>query len=307
MTGIESPVDMRVRIGDLVLANPIMPASGCFGPELAAVIPLERLGALVTKTIFAGIRSGNPAHRLAETPHGMLNSVGIPSPGIANFRSEVLTRYRSFGVPVIVSIGGLAVHEYFDVTQALADDDFAAVEVNVSCPNLEAGGLAIGADPLLVEQVTRGVVARTGRPAIVKLTPNVSSIGELAAAAEAGGACAVTVANTFTGMAIDHQTRRPVLGNNVGGLSGPAIKPLALRQVWEAARYVTIPVIGCGGISNAADAAEFLLAGATAVQVGTATFSRPDAMITILDGLHDLARDEAVAAIADLTGALRLN
>ncbi|MFJ4651903.1 dihydroorotate dehydrogenase [Nocardia sp. NPDC088792] len=307
MTGIESPVDMRVRIGELILANPIMPASGCFGPELAALMPLERLGALVTKTIFTGIRSGNPAHRLAETPHGMLNSVGIPSPGIARFRSEVLTRYRSFGVPVIVSIGGLAVREYFEVIEALADDEFAAVEVNVSCPNLEAGGLEIGADPVLIERVTRGVVARTARPVIIKLTPNVSSLGVLAAAAEAGGAAAVTVANTFTGMAIDHVTRRPVLGNTVGGLSGPAIKPLALRQVWEAARHISIPVIGCGGVSSAADAAEFLLAGATAVQVGTATFNRPDAMITILDGLHDLARDGAVAAIRDLTGALRLD
>ncbi|GAB0105195.1 dihydroorotate dehydrogenase [Nocardia sp. JMUB6875] len=300
-------MDMRVRIGGLELANPIMPASGCFGPELAAVMPLERLGALVTKTIFAAVRSGNPAHRLAETPHGMLNSVGIPSPGIARFRDEVLPRYRSFGTPVIVSVGGLVPDEYFEVTAELADEDFAAVEVNVSCPNLEAGGLAIGVDPLIVERVTRGVAARTQRPVIVKLTPNVSAIGELAAAAEAGGADAVTVANTFTGMAIDHTSRRPVLGNNVGGLSGPAIKPLALRQVWEAARRVAIPVIGCGGVCSAADAVEFLLAGATAVQVGTATFARPDAMITILDGLYDLARLDDVAAIRDLTGALRLN
>ncbi|MCU1640744.1 MAG: dihydroorotate dehydrogenase [Nocardia sp.] len=307
MTVIESPVDMRVRIGELSLANPVMPASGCFGPELGAITAADRLGAVVTKTIFAGIRSGNPAHRLAETPHGMLNSVGIPSPGVARFRGEVLPRYQAFGVPVIVSVGGLSVQEYFEVMDELAGAEFAAVEVNVSCPNLEAGGLEIGVDPHLIEQVTRGVVARTERPVIVKLTPNVSAIGTLARAAEAGGAAAVTVANTFTAMAVDHLTRRPVLGNNVGGLSGPAIKPLALRLVWETARHVSVPVIGCGGVSTAADAAEFLLAGATAVQVGTASFARPDAMLTILDGLRDVARAQSVDSIRTLTGALRLN
>lgn len=295
---------LTVRIGDLTLANPVMPASGCFGPELGGIIPLERLGALVTKTVFSGIRSGNRAHRLTESANGMLNSVGIPSLGKAGFVKHLLPGYLAPQVPLIISIGGLALEEYWAVTEELFDVPYAALEVNVSCPNLEQGGLEVGADPRQVEMVIKGVVERTDRPVIAKLTPNVTRIEDIARAAELGGAVAVTVANTFVGMAIDLKDRRPVLGNITGGLSGPAIKPLALRLVWQAARAVEIPVIGCGGIATARDALEFLVAGATAVQVGTATFTRPDSMIRILNDLPRLLDELGAGSVQEVIGTL---
>jgi dihydroorotate dehydrogenase (NAD+) catalytic subunit len=296
--------DLAVRLGALRLANPVMPASGCFGPELGGLLPVHELGAVVTKTLFADRRSGNPAHRLTEHVHSMLNSVGIPSPGTAAFTADVLPRYREFGVPVVVSVGGLTVEEYWRVVSELEGRPFDAFEVNVSCPNLEHGGLTIGTDAALVEQVTAGVVARTDRPVLVKLTPNVTSIGDIARAAEYAGAAAVTVCNTFSGLAVDVRSRRPVLGNGTGGLSGPAVKPLALRLVRQAAAAVDIPVVGCGGIASAADVAEYLVAGATAVQVGTATFTRPHAMSEIVRELGVLCTDLGVRRVADLVGTL---
>ncbi|MEU5852263.1 dihydroorotate dehydrogenase [Saccharopolyspora shandongensis] len=293
-----------MTVAGLTLTNPVMPASGCFGPELAPLIPLERLGALVTKTVFAEKRSGNPAHRLTETSNGMLNSVGIPSPGSDAFRDGLLRRYQQAGPPLIVSVGGLFTEEYYAVTEALAGEEIAAFEVNVSCPNLEHGGLAIGTSPPMIETVVSGVRARTDKPLLIKLTPSVNSIAEVAKAAEYAGADAVTVCNSFTGMRIDARTRRPVLGNGVGGLTGPAIKPLALRLVHEAAQAVRIPVVGCGGINTAEDVAEFLIAGATAVQVGTATFTRPYAMVEIIDDLARLCRELGVSQASELTGTL---
>lgn len=302
-----APADPRlaVRIGGLRLANPVMPASGCFGPELGPLVPLHRLGAVVTKTVFSAVRSGNPAHRLAEVPAGMLNAVGIPSPGIDGFRARVLPAYRSTGAPVVVSLGGLAVGDYWEVAEALAGEDVAAFEVNVSCPNLEHGGLEIGADPRAVEQVTRGVRDRVGDvPVLTKLTPNVGSVPDLARAAEAGGADAVTVANTFVGLGVDLRTRTPLLGNTTGGLSGPGVKPLVLRLVHSVSRAVGIPVVGCGGIRTAEDVAEYLVAGATAVQVGTATFTRPTTMTEILDRLPAVLDELHVDRAEDLVGTL---
>ncbi|MEV0195753.1 dihydroorotate dehydrogenase [Nonomuraea sp. NPDC050691] len=297
--------DLKVQVGSLSLATPVMPASGCFGPELHTVMDLSRLGAVVTKTIFRDTRSGNRQPRLAETPRGMLNAVGIPSPGLARFRAEVLPAYRSIGVPVIVSIGGLSVSEYLDVAAGLADEEPDAFEINVSCPNLEHGGLDIGTDPAAIARITAGVRARGGdRPVIVKMTPNVTSIHDIARAAEDAGADALTVANTFVGTAIDLAGRRPKLGNVTGGVSGPAIKPLTLRLVLETVRAVRIPIIGCGGISTAEDAAEFLVAGASAVQVGTATFTRPTAMTEIIDELPDVLDRLGVAAVRELIGSL---
>ncbi|WP_211370117.1 dihydroorotate dehydrogenase [Nonomuraea turkmeniaca] len=300
-------VDLGVTVGELRLDNPIMPASGCFGPELSELIPAHRLGAVVTKTIFSGQRAGNRAPRLTESANGMLNSVGIPSIGVHRFRREVLPRYQRIGVPVIVSIGGLRPSEYWEVAEELPPAEYAALEVNVSCPNLDTDGSQLGVDPESVARVTEGVVARTDRPVIVKLTPNVTSIAELASAAAAGGASAVTVANTVKAIAIDWSTRRPVLGHNFGGLSGAAIKPLALRLVWEAAQGTHLPVIGCGGVTRASDVVEFLLAGASAVQVGTATFTRPDTMIRILDELGPLARDLDVGRVSEFTRGLLMN
>lgn len=299
---------LKVRIGPLELANPVMPASGCFGPELGALIDLNRLGALVTKTVFYGRRSGNPAHRLAETPGGMLNSVGIPSRGVEAFLAEILPQYTRYRPPTIVSIGGLTVEEYFDLAERLAGvPGIAALELNISCPNLEAGGIEMGANPRQVERVVRGVVERSSVPVISKLTPNVTSIVDIALASEQGGATAITAVNTFVGMAVDLEARRPVLGNAVGGLSGPAVKPLALRMVWTVARTVSIPVIGVGGIATARDALEFLVAGARAVQVGTATFTRPDSMLRILDGMEAYLREHGIPDVNDLIGTLRVS
>jgi dihydroorotate dehydrogenase (NAD+) catalytic subunit len=296
--------DLAVELGGLLLKNPVMPASGCFGPELAPLLPLASLGAVVTKTVFAEHRSGNPAHRLTETPYGMLNSVGIPSPGSEGFRNGLLPRYQASGTHVVVSIGGLFTREYFTVAEDLADEDIAAFEVNVSCPNLEHGGLAIGTSPHRVAEVVSGVRERVGRPVFVKLTPTVSAIGEVARAAEDAGAAAVTVANSFSGMSVNIMSRTSTLGTGAGGYTGPGIKPLALKLVRDAATAVDIPVIGCGGISNAEDAVEFLIAGATAVQVGTATFTRPTTMADIIRDLGPLCRRLGVDRVAELIGTL---
>ena len=272
--------DLSVTIGSLQLSNPVMPASGCFGPELAPLVPVSEIGATVTKTLFADRRGGNPTHRLFETPFGMINSVGIPSPGTQGFIDEVLPRYRTLGVPTIVSVGGLRVSEYLSVMDELAATELDAVEVNVSCPNLEAGGLEIGTNPAAITEVVQGVVARTTAPVLVKLTPMVSSITDVVRAAAEAGASAVTVANSFPGLTLDEQ-HKPTLGNVVGGVSGPAIKPLALRLVWEAVNAADIPVIGCGGIRTTDDALDFLAVGATAIQVGTANFAHPYVMAEI--------------------------
>jgi dihydroorotate dehydrogenase (NAD+) catalytic subunit len=300
----ETSVQTAVTLGGLRLRNPVMPASGCFGPQLRDLCDTTALGAVVTKTIFRDRRAGNPAHRLTETPAGMLNSVGIPSPGIDEFLEEVLPRYQALGPPVIVSVGGLSPPEYWDVTARLAGHVAAAVEVNVSCPNLERGGLAIGADPDQVATTVEGVVASTGLPVIVKLTPNVGSIAEVAFASAEAGASALTVANTVVGMSVDLGPRRPVLGNHIGGLSGPAIKPVALRLAWEAIKAVPIPVIGCGGIRTITDVLEFLVVGATAVQIGTATFAQPDAMNRMIRELPSAVAALGVTSVLELIGTL---
>lgn len=297
-------VDLSVRIGGLTLANPVMPASGCFGPELAELVPTHRLGAVVTKTVFADPRPGNPAHRLTETSHGMLNSVGIPSGGAAAFVRDGLPAYRRLGVPVVVSVGGLSESEYWRVADELAGTAADAFEVNVSCPNLERGGVPIGADAGALRRVVAGVVARADVPVLVKLAPDLAAIDASARAAADAGATAVTVCNSFPSLAVDPVARAPRLGNGVGGLSGPAVKPMVLRLVWQAARAVDIPVIGCGGIAGVDDVAEFLVAGASAVQVGTATFARPFAMAEIVRDLPAMARRLGIDRLTDLIGTL---
>ncbi|MHB1171209.1 MAG: dihydroorotate dehydrogenase [Lacisediminihabitans sp.] len=301
---VAARADLSVTVGGLRLSNPVMPASGCFGPELAPLLPIRELGAVVTKTVFAERRAGNPAHRLTETPYGMLNSVGIPSPGSVGFRGGLLREYQAMGVPVIVSIGGLFTNEYFHVAEDLADEDIAAFEVNVSCPNLEHGGLAIGTSPELVAEVVAGIRTLVNRPLFVKLTPSVTSIADIAQAAQDAGAAALTVCNSFSGLAINIDDRTNALGNGAGGYTGPAVKPLALRLVRDAVEAVRIPVIGCGGISSARDVAEFLIAGASAVQVGTATFTRPYTMAQIINDLTPLCQQLGVERITDLVGTL---
>lgn len=295
---------LETSLGKLVLKNPVMPASGCFGPELGDVTPVWRLGAVVTKTIFAGRRGGNPAHRLAETPSGMLNSVGIPSVGIEEFAERILPSYLALGAPVVVSIGGTTIGEYGDVAERLTGAGHVALEVNVSCPNLEEGGLEIGADPAAVARVTAGVVERSRVPVIVKLTPNVADIADIALAARDSGAAALTVANTLVGMAIDIRSRRPTLGKATGGLSGQAIKPIVLHLVHRARRVTGMPIIGCGGVASATDVVEYVLAGASAVQVGTATFTDPRTMVGILEELPHLLEELGAPRLADLVGAM---
>lgn len=296
--------DLAVQLGAISLANPVLPASGCFGPELAGLLDVTRLGAVVTKTVFPDVRSGNPAHRLTETVGGMINAVGIPSPGTDGFMTRVLPAYLGLGAPVIVSIGGLTHDEYLRIAAALDATPLLALEANVSCPNLEHGGLEIGADPVQLGSLVADLKRATRHPLIVKLTPNVADIATLARVATEAGADALTVANTFVGMCVDIEQRRPVIGNITGGVSGAAIKPLALRAVHEVCQAVPTPVIGCGGITTANDVVEFLLAGASAVQVGTATFSRPDAMTRIIDDLPPLLQRLGVVAARDLIRGL---
>lgn len=299
--------DLRVAIGSLVLKNPVMPASGCFAHEYADAMDLSRLGAVVTKSVTPKRRIGNPVPRVAETDAGMLNSIGIPSSGLLHCVDRILPRYRDVAAPLVASVSADTADEFAAACEALSVPGVAAIEANISCPNLEADGRAFA----MSAGDTRRAIAEIKRHARVpiwaKLTPNVTDIAEIARAAEAAGADALVVANTLLGMAIDTETRRPKLGNVMGGLSGPAIRPVVLRMVFQCARAVRIPVIGCGGIMSAADAVEYLLAGASAVQVGTASFLDPAAMIGVIDGLHAYCERHGVERIAELTGAVRID
>jgi dihydroorotate dehydrogenase (NAD+) catalytic subunit len=292
-------VDLSVRIGTLTLHTPVMPASGCFGPELGALIPVAELGATVTKTVFGSARGGNPVHRLTEIPAGMVNSVGIPSRGPAGYLAELHPRYAALDAPTIISVGGHRPGEYAPVVDALRGHG-AAYELNVSCPNLDRNGSDIGSDPASIREVVAAVRLVTDRPIIVKLPVLVASIGACARAAEQAGADAVCVANSIPALPLDSATRRPILGNLIGGLSGPSIKPIVLRLVWLASRAVQIPVIACGGVETVDDALDYFSVGASAVQVGTASFSRPFAAVEIARGVRQRCLDAGVGSIREL-------
>jgi dihydroorotate dehydrogenase (NAD+) catalytic subunit len=297
--------DMRVQIGGLTLENPVMPASGTFAEGLSQAMDLDRLGAFVTKTITKELRLGNPLPRVAETPQGMLNSIGIPSKGVPYFLEHTLPFFAARKPPLVVSISAPTVDGFAELARAVTQPGVAVIEANISCPNLEEDGRAFAMRSESTEAVTRALRAASDLPLWVKLTPNTGEIAEVARAAEAAGADALVVANTILAMAIDVNTFRPRLGSITGGLSGPAIKPIVLRQVWQCARAVRIPVIGCGGISSTEDAVEYMLAGAAAVQVGTATFVQPTAMIEVIEGLASFCAKRDIARVAELTGALR--
>lgn len=297
-------VDLSVKIGSLLLKNPVMPASGTFSENLARVFSFDHLGAVVTKTITAELRGGNPTPRVAEVGQGMLNSIGIPSKGIQYFLDETLPLYRTTDTPLVVSISAPTAEAFAEAAREFDVPGVAAIEANISCPNLEEDGKAFAmratSTRLAVEQLRKA----TSLPLWVKLTPNTGNIAAVAAAAEDSGADAVVVANTILAMSIDINMRKPRLGSIMGGYSGPAIKPIILRMVYQCANAVRIPVIGCGGIATADDAVEFLLAGATAVQVGTATFVNPNAMLQIVEGISRYCRKNNIPAVRELTGAI---
>lgn len=299
--------NMNVNIGSVGLRNPVMPASGCFAIEYSEALDFDRLGALVVKSVSPKTRPGNPTPRVAETAAGMLNSIGIPSNGLDYYRKQVLPPYLQFDTPVVVSISADTVDEFAQAATALSIAGVAAIEANISCPNLEADGVAFAMEAEATLKAVRAIRASTTLPVWAKLTPNTSHIDMIAQAAEAGGADAVVVGNTILGMAIDVYTRKPQLGNVMGGLSGPDIKPVAVRMVHQCHRSVDIPIIGCGGISSAEDAAEFLLAGASAVQVGTASFRDPGVMQKIADGLEAYCMETGVTAVRDLTGRVEID
>jgi dihydroorotate dehydrogenase (NAD+) catalytic subunit len=298
------PIDLSVNIGGLALRNPVMPASGTFAEGLDQVIDFNRLGAFVTKTITRELRAGNPLPRVVERPGGLINAIGIPSKGMPHFVEHVIPQYAAYEPPLVVSISAPTAEGFASLAAELTLPGVAAIEANISCPNIEEDGKAFAMRAESTEKVTRELRAATKLPLWVKLTPNTGDMPEVARAAEAAGADAVVVANTILSMAIDLKTFRPCLGNIMGGLSGPAIKPIVLRQVFQCARAVRIPIIGCGGISTAADAIEYMLAGASAVQVGTATFLQPAAMINVIDGLEIFCVQREIGRVTDLVGGV---
>lgn len=305
---MSADLDLSVRLGALELRSPVVTASGTFasGREFADFVDLSRLGAIVTKGVSVAPWPGNASPRIAETASGMLNSIGLQNPGVEAFASRDLVwlAANAPSTPVIVNVSGHSVEDYVAVIERLETESVAAYEVNISCPNVDAGGMAFGTDCASAAAVTRACREATKRTLIVKLSPNVTDITEIARSVEAEGADAVSLINTLLGMAVDAETRRPKLARVVGGLSGPAIKPIALRMVWQVAGAIEVPVVGMGGVADGTDAVEFLLAGATAVAVGTANFIDPTATIRVTDGITEYCHRHGVARVADLIGAL---
>lgn len=298
--------DLSVSIGGIRMKNPVMTASGTFGfgKEYAPFVDLNKLGAIVVKGTTLHPRFGNPGRRLVETPAGLLNSIGLENPGVQHFIDHELPNLKKYDVPVIVNISGHSLKEYEELASRLDIDGVAAVEVNISCPNVSQGGLVFGTDCKSAGSVVSAVRRATGKTVIVKLSPNVTDVTAIAKAAADEGADALSLINTLLGMAIDIRTRRPKLGNVVGGLSGPAVKPVALRMVWQTARAVSLPIIGMGGIMNGEDAVEFLLAGATAVAVGTANFVTPRAVQDVADGITAYLTENKLSSVQDIIGGL---
>ncbi|MEI3377808.1 MAG: dihydroorotate dehydrogenase [Coriobacteriales bacterium] len=304
-----STVDMRVNVGGLPMKNPVTVASGTFGhgEEFADFFDVSQLGAVTTKGVSPLPWDGNATPRIAEAPCGMLNSIGLQNPGVEEFCKSQLPWLATQDTAVIVNVSGHTLQEYVQVIERLEDEACVdAYEVNISCPNVDAGGMTFGTDPAQAAEVTTALRALTRRPLIVKLTPNVTDITVIAKAVEAAGADAVSLINTLLGMAIDAKRRRPKLARVVGGLSGPAIKPVALRMVWETYNAVDIPIIGMGGIATGEDAIEFMLAGATAVAVGAANFVDPLASLHVLEGIVAYCKENGVAQVSELIGALEV-
>ena len=302
-------VNLSIEIGKRKLKNPVLTASGTFGygEEFADFIDLNRLGGIVVKGTTLHRREGNPYPRMAETPSGMLNAVGLQNKGVDHFIEEIYPRISHLDTNIIVNVSGSSIDDYVAVCEKLNPlDKVAAVEINISCPNVKQGGMGFGTTCSGAESVTRAVRKAYDGTMIVKLTPNVTDITEIARAAEAAGADALSLTNTFLGMAIDVEKRRPMLSTITGGLSGPCIRPIAVRMVWQVAQAVKVPVVGLGGIMNGRDAIEFLLAGASAVQIGTANFVDPQVTIKTIDYIEDYLKRHHFSAVSQLIGAMEV-
>ena len=300
-------MNTKVNLAGVELKNPVMTASGTFGSgaEYGEFVDLNRLGAVVTKGVANVPWEGNPTPRVAEVYGGMLNAIGLQNPGIDVFVKRDIPFLRQYDTRIIVNVCGRTKEDYLEVTERLGDKPVDLLEINISCPNVKEGGIAFGQDPKAVEAITRAVKDHAKQPVIMKLSPNVTDIGEMARAAEAGGADVISLINTLTGMKIDINRRSFALANKTGGMSGPAIKPIAVRMVYQAAQAVKLPIIGMGGITNSEDALEFIMAGATAVSVGTANFFNPYATMEIAEGIQAFMKEQGVQDIQELIGAVR--
>ncbi len=301
--------DLSTDIGGIVLKNPVMTASGTFGyaEEFKNLIDLNRLGAIIVKGLSLLPSKGNPYPRIAETACGMLNAIGLENIGIETFIAEKLPYLKTLSTPILVNIYGTCIEEYAQLAARLNDTEgIAGIEINISCPNVKRGGVAFGTDPILAYEVVQAVRNETRLPIMVKLSPNVTDITSVALSVEDAGADALSLINTITGMAIDIRTRRSKLANITGGLSGPAIKPVALRMVWQTVKKVKIPVVGIGGIMSAEDALEFLIAGASAIQIGTANFVNPRASMEIISGIEKFLIEHRIARLGDIIGTLQV-
>ncbi|MBT9785941.1 dihydroorotate dehydrogenase [[Clostridium] symbiosum] len=300
-------MNTKVNLAGVELKNPVMTASGTFGSgaEYGEMVDLNRLGAVVTKGVANIPWPGNPTPRIAETYGGMINAIGLQNPGYEVFAKRDIPYLKQFDTKIIVNVCGKTTEDYIDVVEKLSDEPVDMLEINISCPNVKEGGIAFGQDPKAVEAITREVKKYAKQPVIMKLSPNVTDITVMARAAEAGGADVLSLINTLTGMKIDIHKRTFAVANRTGGLSGPAIKPVAVRMVYQAANVVKLPIIGMGGIMNADDAIEFILAGATAVSVGTANFHNPYATVEIVKGIEDYMAKYHVEDISELVGAVR--
>ncbi len=298
--------DLQVNIADVPFRNPIIAASGTFGfgHEYMEFYPLSTLGGISCKGITLSERPGNPPPRIAETPGGMLNAVGLQNPGVDYFMEHDLPWLKAQGTVIIANIAGNTPEDYCEMAEKLSNTEIDLIELNISCPNVKQGGVQFGTSCAGVEGITAAVRAHCKKPLMVKLSPSVSDIGEIAAAAESAGADAISMINTLTGMRININTRRPIIRNNTGGLSGPALLPVAVRMVWQAAQRVKIPIVGMGGVSKWQDAVELLLAGASALQIGTAFFTDPYAPVKILDGLNQYLDQNGISSVTELTGGI---
>lgn len=300
---------LHVNLAGIAMNTPVMTASGTFGfgEEFADFVDLNRLGGVMVKGTTLKPRRGNDGVRITETPMGMMNCIGLENPGVEVLLTKTLPRLKQYGINVIVNISGGTVDEYGELAAMLDVPEVAAIELNVSCPNVKEGGIVFGTDPKAAAAVVKAAKAKTDKPVILKLSPNVTDIVTMAKAVEAAGADVISLINTLLGMEININTRKPTLGNITGGLSGPCIKPVALRMVWQVANAVKVPIIGMGGIASANDAIEFILAGASAVAVGTANFTDPAITMKICDGINDYLKANGIDNVSDLVGKLEIN